>query len=742
MANIRHHKALWRNPHTWYITAIVIGCSIFYYLGTIIALTGWGVPRWGVLYTVYDLHRLLFVIPVLYAAYIFRVRGVIVAVLISMAIVVPRAMFISPYPQPLVRSLVFIGAFGIVGTLLALLLDNLAKVELLKRSEERFRALIESGLDFLMVLNSNGTIRFASLSIERRLGYKPAELIDKHVFEFIHQQDLPNFGDVFTELVHNPDASQRIELRLQHKDGSWHAIEGIGKNLLNDPLVAGVVINCHDVTERKQAEEELSEREERYRRLFEQSPVGIGISSLDGKVFDANKAMEAITGYSIEEFKNINLADTYENPKDRKALFETLNRCSSVAGYPVRLKRKGGTVYDALLTISRLRLKGEEVFETICEDITERKRAEEALKESEQRYRQLFESVPDAVMVYGSQGRFLDCNGLTLSRLGYSREEFLRLGSADIVHPDFHQLMRDNQGRIWDGESIIVESAHVCKGGRVIPVEVNARRIHYKGEPAILAVVRDVTERKRAQGLQQELNLSSRLASIGRLAAGVAHEINNPLTAIRGFSQRLLRKSTDAKVNRDLEIIRSEARRAANVVENLLTFARRREPKKEYSDINDIVQRALQLRVYELKTNNIEVVTDLTPSCPKTMVDFHQIQQVFLNLILNAEQAMTEVNRGGKLTIKTRGIKDYIRISFTDDGLGIPAEHLDKVFDPFFTTRGEGGGTGLGLSVCHGIVAEHGGRIYARSKPVAGTTLFVELPITTEEMGKSKVVEE
>ncbi|MDH5695202.1 MAG: ATP-binding protein [Dehalococcoidia bacterium] len=501
MADIRHDKALWRNPHTWYIAAIIVGCSIFYYLGTIIALTGWAVPQWGVFYTVYDLHRLLFVIPVLYAAYIFRVRGVIVTVLISMLIFVPRAIFISPYPQPLARSLVFIGVFGVVGALLALLLDNMAKVELLKRSEERLRTLVESGLDFLMIVNSDGTIRFASLSIERRLGYKPEELIDKNAFELIHQQDLPDFGDVFTELVHNPGVSQRIELRLQHKDGSWHAIEGVGRNLLNDPLVAGVVINCHDVTERKQAEE-------------------------------------------------------------------------------------------------------------------------------------------------------------------------------------------------------------------------------------------------REKQLQKELNLASRLASVGRLAAGIAHEINNPLTAILGFSQRLLRKSTDAKVNRDLEIIRSEAQRAANVVENLLTFARRREPKKEYSDINDIVQKALQLRAYELKTNNIEVVTDLAPSSPKAMVDFHQIQQVFLNLILNAEQAMSEASRGGKLTIKTQDIKDYIRISFTDDGLGIPAEHLDKVFDPFFTTRGEGSGTGLGLSVCHGIVAEHGGRIYARSKPGKGTTFFVELPITTEEMDKSKVVEE
>jgi len=202
-----------------------------------------------------------------------------------------------------------------------------------------------------------------------------------------------------------------------------------------------------------------------------------------------------------------------------------------------------------------------------------------------------------------------------------------------------------------------------------------------------------------------------------------------------------LRKSTDEKVSQDLEVIHNEALRAAKVVENLLTFARRREPTKERSNINDIVQKALELRAYELKTSNIEVVTDLAPSLPKTIADFQQIQEVFLNIILNAEQVMSEANHGGKLTIKTREITGYIRVSFTDDGPGIPAENLDRLFNPFFTTREVGGGTGLGLSICHGIVAEHGGRIYARSKPGKGATFIVELPVITEEVDKSKIVE-
>ena len=248
-------------------------------------------------------------------------------------------------------------------------------------------------------------------------------------------------------------------------------------------------------------------------------------------------------------------------------------------------------------------------------------------------------------------------------------------------------------------------------------------------------------EEKEKQ-LQQELNRSRRLASVGELVAGVAHEINNPLTGIIGFSERLLEKSTDEEISRDLRSINSEARRMAKVVGNLLTFARQRELKKQYADVNDILQKTLALRAYELKTSNIEVVTNLAPSLPKIMVDSHRIQEVFLNIILNAEQVMTEAHSGGKLSIKTRQIKDRIRVSFADDGPGIPDEHLDKLFDPFFTTRWEKGGTSLGLSACHSIVTEHGGRIYVESEPGKGATFIVEFPLTAKEETRVKLGEE
>ena len=245
-------------------------------------------------------------------------------------------------------------------------------------------------------------------------------------------------------------------------------------------------------------------------------------------------------------------------------------------------------------------------------------------------------------------------------------------------------------------------------------------------------VVRLKQAKEREEQQRGELNRSRRLASIGELAAGVAHEINNPLTGIIGFSGRLLRKTTDEEISWHLRTIHNEAQRIARVVQNLLAFARPREPKKQYSDINDILQEGLKLRAYELKTSNIEVALDLVPSLTKVMVDFGQIQEVFLNIIVNAEQTMTEAHGGGKLTIKTQQIEDCIRVSFADDGPGIPEGQIDKLFDPFFTTRWENGGTGLGLSACHSIVTEHGGRMYAESEPGKGATFIVEFPLTAE----------
>jgi PAS domain S-box-containing protein len=376
------------------------------------------------------------------------------------------------------------------------------------------------------------------------------------------------------------------------------------------------------------------------------------------------------------------------------------------------------------------------------QELEERKQAEEEIRVSEERYRHLFENLNDAALLADTEtGQILETNRQGKVLLGRSRNEIVGMYQSALHPPDKTEEYKQRfAAHVAKGHAADYEGEIIRKDGTIIPVYISASPLTIHGRHLILVLFHDITERKEAEEkekeLQRELYRSSRLASVGELAAGVAHQINNPLTGVLGFSQRLLRKSTDQEVSQDLRTIYTEAERATKIVQNLLTFARRRQPNKQYSDINEILQSALELRAYELKTSNIEVITDLAPSLHQIMIDFHQIQEVFLNIMLNAEQVMTEANSGGRLTIKTEERKGYIRTTFTDDGPGIPAEHLDRIFDPFFSTREKKGGTGLGLSVCHGIITEHGGRVYARSKPGKGATFFVELPITSKTANK------
>jgi signal transduction histidine kinase len=227
----------------------------------------------------------------------------------------------------------------------------------------------------------------------------------------------------------------------------------------------------------------------------------------------------------------------------------------------------------------------------------------------------------------------------------------------------------------------------------------------------------------------EQMLITDRLASIGELASGIAHELNNPLTSVIGFAQLLLGKDLPEDIRDDIGIIYREARRAADVMKNLLIFARKHPPLKQPVDINSIIEKVLALRAYEHGVENIQAVAHLAPDLPMVTADYFQLQQVFLNIVINAEHFMLQAHQRGTLTIATRCTGDTIIASFTDDGTGIAKENLAHLFDPFFTTKEVGEGTGLGLSICHGIVTGHSGRIYARSEPGGGATFVVELPV-------------
>ena len=248
--------------------------------------------------------------------------------------------------------------------------------------------------------------------------------------------------------------------------------------------------------------------------------------------------------------------------------------------------------------------------------------------------------------------------------------------------------------------------------------------------------MRDITELVNAEAKQkrmrQELSLNRRLVAIGQVAAGITHEINNPLTGVTAFAQMLMQMDIPENMKEAVEVIHEGTIRIVGIVDRLRTFARRDRPENEYADINAIITNTLALRSYEMRSNGIEVTTQLAKNLPRTMANIGQLQQVFLNVIINAEQAMTTSSQRRELTITTKQVADRIIVSIRDNGPGIPQEIIDELFDPFFTTKGDNSGMGLGLSISHDIITEHGGEIRVWSKPELGATFAIDLPIVTD----------
>ena len=286
-----------------------------------------------------------------------------------------------------------------------------------------------------------------------------------------------------------------------------------------------------------------------------------------------------------------------------------------------------------------------------------------------------------------------------------------------------------------DDEAIANQAVHKGAQDYLLKDDINDR--------LLWRVMRYAIERKRMEAekgeIERKAQLASRLASIGELASGAAHEINNPLTGVIGCAQLLLaRKGIPEDIRQDVEIINEGAQRVANIVKKLLVFARQTRPEQRYVNINELIRNTLDLQAYALAANNIKVTLQLARDLPMTTADPSQLQQVFLNLIMNAETEMKLAHDKGKLSIKTELVDNIIRISFKDNGPGIAKENLESIFDPFFTTREVGEGTGLGLSICYGIMKEHGGRIWAESEPGKGATLIIELPVTDDGQRRRK----
>lgn len=512
---------------------------------------------------------------------------------------------------------------------------------------------------------------------------------------------------------------------------------------------------------REQEQIELKESERRYREIFENAKEALYVHDLSGRYTLVNKACEELIGYTHEEILQMSVFDVVASEDIdfiRNSLEQSLVDHAPTT-YKVDVIRKDGQRVPVEVSSRLIFREGRPVgVQCTARDISERRHAEEALRASEQRFRDLVENANDIIYSHDLQGNYTSINKAGEVITGYTVEEALKLNLAETTAPDYLPKAREMMQRKLAGERVTAyEIEIIAKDGHRVTVEVNTKLVYENGVPVgVQGIARDITERKRMENdlraSQAQLQQSQRLEAVGQLAGGVAHDFNNLLTAIIGYSELSLRKlEPESPVSRDIAEIKKAAGRAASLTRQLLAFSRKQILKPEVLDLNHVVG-DMHKMLRRLIGEDIDLVTILSPETSRVEADRGQLEQIIMNLVVNARDAMT---LGGNViieTVKTDLDEDdvdehmpmqpgkYVMLAVSDTGTGMDAETKTRIFEPFFTTKEVGKGTGLGLSTVYGIVKQSGGFIWVYSELNVGTTFKIYLPRLSDSSNVQEAV--
>ncbi len=611
--------------------------------------------------------------------------------------------------------------------------------EQMKESEERFRTCVETLLDgfgtFSAVRDEMGHIVDFRYEYINEAGCKLNQMTYKEQIGHTLLELLPRHKEtgLFDEYVRVVETGQSFARESVFYEDVFGGNQKLNRafDFQAVKFGDGFAVDWRDITDRKRVEEKLREAEAELKHTIEVVPGIIAKANAHTGYFThCNLALSSILGFSSEEFLARPFIE-FVHPDDRQS---TINEVAKqLKGSPVARFENRYICKDGAYKWLEWRATAADetgVVYTAATDITERKQAEEALSIERDKLVNIFDSIRDPVHICNSEYDIEYANPAFLKAFGPIKDLKCHQYFRNLEEPCSFCKMED----VLSGGTFHDEVT-MPKNQRSYD-QLDTPLINADGSISKLEILRDITERKQAEEkekqLQQELILSSRLASVGEMAAGIAHEINNPLTGVVGFSDLLMKKDIPEDIRKDVEIIYNGAQRVANITSRMLTYARQSKPEQTTVDINDIIKTTLAMRTYEMESSNIKVTAQLDPDLPTTTADVAQLQQVFLNIILNAEVEMINAHGRGTLSVKTERIDNGIRVSFKDDGPGITKKNMEMIFDPFFTTREVGKGAGLGLSVCHGIISQHRGKIYAQSRFGKGATFIVELPVVTK----------
>lgn len=616
---------------------------------------------------------------------------------------------------------------------------------------------VEGGLFSTLVENSlvgvylfqDGRMVYVNPTLERFLGRSAQEIYSSDIFQLIHPEDRELVLSRSRERLQGRLSPEPYVFRILHPEGGVRWLVLLAQRILykGKPALLG---NLLDITELRKARQKSEESLNLFEGLFKGMPDPIAILDQEGRVTQINPAFQNLFGYSQEEAQGRLMWELIE-PADRAGEGRE-NQRKVLEGETVRLetqrRKKDGSILDVVITGYPIKL-GHEIcgVYAIYQDVTEKRKAQRSLVQAEKRYRELVEQVPAGVYEIDVEtARFLTINNYMVRVFGYSREEFLSMTGYDLWTDEGKQILKQRVERILQGLEVpqVVEYPGRTKDGREIWARVYS---HFskseEGRPVARVVLLDVTEQRR---LEQEFLQAQKMEAVGRLAGGIAHEINNALTSVLGYADMIMNATKPLEAfHEEARQIKEGALRAASITSQLLAFSRRQIIRPRVVDLNGLLQNFTRM-LAPLLGEDVRLSTMLFPRPLWIKVDPSQMEQVILNLAINARDAMP---KGGKLLVQTEifnldesyadshGISlapgFYAQLSVSDTGVGMDQKTLERIFEPFFTTKEVGRGTGLGLSTVYGIIKQNGGDIRVYSEPGRGSTFKIYLPLEPEE---------
>jgi PAS domain S-box-containing protein len=624
--------------------------------------------------------------------------------------------------------------------------------ESLRKSEERFRALTESTSDWIWETDKDGRYTYASPRIEELLGYAPEEVIGRTPFDFMSQDEAKRVSKIFRDIVQTRRPFTAVENTNLHKNGKEMILETSGIPIFNAKgELAGYRGIDLNITERKRSEEKLNHTLSLLEATIESTADGILVVDRQGRMVKYNQKFAKMWNIPrhILESRNDNqaLSSILEQLKDPK---EFTHKVMELYSHPEVescdvVEFADGRVFERYSHPQRI---GDEIIGRVWSfrDVTERRRVEGALKESEERFRATFEQAAVGVAHICPDGRFLLVNQKFCDIVGYTRDELLEKTFQEITYPYDLEANLENIRMLLLNEiqSYAMHKRYMRKDGSFVWINLTVSLVRtFSGEPEyFISVIEDISAHKK---LEEQLFQAQKMEAVGRLAGGIAHDFNNLLTAVIGYGNLLKAEvANDSSLGLYATQILNAAEKAALLTRDLLTFGRKHITNLQPVNMNKILTNMENL-LTGILGRDIEFSLVLSGRNVQVFADPAHLEQAVMNLAINARDAMPD---GGRLLIKTdivdldaQFIKahgfgrkgSYVLLSFEDTGMGMDADTRGRIFEPFFTTKEVGKGTGLGLAIVYGIVKQHDGFITVYSEPGTGTSFKIFLPLISRE---------